>query len=170
MYIISIGGLFGVIWKKGLYSHIHCQATTISISCCSLVFEHRWNIPVTSRGYLIAGDFTSQIGRKPSSEEYTSINDFVRKDIPLPQTPVFEKLQEGPRNILGVPYDPQTQSYAEGLRNCYWKMGQESIRIVEEAVEADHSIHVYPQGLYSTRLTKGRIGALQIAQTGLPIV
>lgn len=129
------------------------------------------NIPVASRGYLIAGDFKSQIGRKPSSEEYASINDFVRKNVPLPQTPVFEKLQEGPRNILGVPYDPQTQSYAEGLKNCYWKMGQESIRIVEEAVEADHSIHIYPQGLYSTRLTKGRIGALQIAaQTGLPIV
>lgn len=129
------------------------------------------NIPVTSRGYLIAADFKDVIGRKPSDEEYSAINDSLRKDIPLPSTPTFQKLQEGPRSILGVPYDPTTQSYVDALRHCYWNMGQESIRIIEEAVATNHSIHIYPQGLFSTRLTKGRIGALQIAaQTGLPIV
>ena len=94
MYIISIGGLFDVIWKKRGYT-----ATSIVKPRPYQYPAARWflntggNIPVTSRGYLIAGDFTSQIGRKPSSEEYTSINDFVRKNVPLPQTPVFEKLR-----------------------------------------------------------------------------
>ena len=37
------------------------STTTISISCCSLVFEYRRKYTVVSRGYLIAGDFTSQL-------------------------------------------------------------------------------------------------------------
>jgi 1-acyl-sn-glycerol-3-phosphate acyltransferase len=129
------------------------------------------NIPIASRGYIIAADFKQIIGRKPSNEEFNALNNCIRKDAPLPDTPEFKKIQMGPRNILGVPYDPTVQNYSEALQNCYWKMGQESIRIIQDVVDIGLSIHIYPQGLFSTRLTKGRIGALQLAaQTGLPIL
>ena len=77
------------------------------------------NIPIVSRGYIIAADFKMIIGRKPSTEEYTALNNLIRKNIPLPETDEFKKIQEGPRNILGVYFDPTKQTYGDGLRNCY---------------------------------------------------
>lgn len=129
------------------------------------------NIPLVSRGYLISADHAELLGDKPDEATYRVLRDHLDHGTPLPDGEVFEALQTTPRPMLGAGFDPDACSYREALHACYAQAMGTTLDHARAAVERGTSLHIYPQGLFSTRLSQGRIGTVQIAHAlGLEIV
>lgn len=129
------------------------------------------NIPLISRGYVISADFAHVHGRKPSEEEYRQLREHIDHDAPLPDTAVNAALLSRPREMLDLAFDPKARSYQEAVHACYAEGMEMSLAHARRVLAAGQSLHIYPQGLYSTRLSKGRIGTVQFARAlGIPIV
>ena len=129
------------------------------------------NVPLVSRGYLISADFAVVHGRKPSEEEYRLVREHVDRGRALPSTPAFERLLSEPRDMLDVPFDPRVSSYRDALNARYFEAMQVSVGQARRVIDAGVCLHIYPQGLYSTRLSRGRIGTVQFALAlDIPIV
>jgi len=126
------------------------------------------NIPLVSRGFLIAADFAAVHRRRPSEDEYRALRLHVDEGQPLD-----EALAAGlraPRFIAGV--DPDwAGGYAGAIRDTYRALMAESLRLARQGRDAGRHQHIYPQGATSRQLTPGHPGAIQAALAlGLPIV
>ena len=129
------------------------------------------NIPIASRGYLISADFSQVHNRKLEEEEYRLLRDHIDKGTPLPDNPVFQRLQSIKRDILGVPFDPDAMSYREAQKTCYARAMATTMGHAATVIRNKQCLHIYPEGLYSSRLSQGRIGAVQMAAAlDIPIV
>ena len=129
------------------------------------------NIPTISRGYLISADFAQLHNRKLDENEYRTLRNHVNIGEPMPDTPTYKALQETPRDMLGFGFDPQKMSYREAVGACYTRAMATTLALAGKVTAAGHSMHIYPEGLFSSRLSKGRIGAVQFALAlDLPIV
>ena len=129
------------------------------------------NIPLVSRGYLISADFAAVHGRKPSEDEYRSLREHVDEGVELPAGPVYDRIREQARDMLELRFDPQSSSYREAMQARYLAAMRACVDQARRAVEAGVWLHIYPQGLYSTRLSQGRVGAVQFALAlDMPII
>jgi 1-acyl-sn-glycerol-3-phosphate acyltransferase len=128
-------------------------------------------IPLASRGYLLLVDFTALLKRRPTEAEYRALRSHLDEGTPLPESADFERLQRAPRELMGLPFEPVTRGYRAALAEVYaWSMGH-TLRLAREVVSAGYSIQMYPEGTVSSRLGKGRVGAVQLAHAlGLVIV
>jgi 1-acyl-sn-glycerol-3-phosphate acyltransferase len=129
------------------------------------------NVPLISRGYLISADFAALHGRKPSEDEYRALREHVDHGAPLPDSSVFRALEGRARDMLDVPYEPAITSYREAIQQRYASGMAASVAQARAVLDAGVSLHIYPQGLYSTRLSRGRIGTVEFALAlDVPIV
>ena len=129
------------------------------------------NIPLASRGYIISGDFQQLLGRKPSDEEYRALRDHLDQGAPLPDGEVFERLQNQRRSLFGSPFNPSERSYREALEQSFGAFMESSLIVAERAVQNGHFPQVNPQGSRSSRITRGKPGAIHIvASLKLPIL
>ncbi len=134
------------------------------------LFERVGNVPLGSKGYVIAADFRETLGRRPTEDEYRALRDHIDGG-PAPEGAFYAALGRGPRSLLGRPFDPRVESWGEAALATYLAMGQISLDAARGAVAAGHHMHMYPQGTLMPRLTPGRIGTLQVAHAlGLPIL
>jgi 1-acyl-sn-glycerol-3-phosphate acyltransferase len=128
------------------------------------------NIPLTSKGYLLAADFQATLGRRPSEEDYRALRRHLEDGQPLPQGRDWDALQQTPREILGHPFDPSRARYIEVVGELYRAFMAESLRLCRQALGRGFSLQLYPQGSVSSRLTRGLPGAVQFARAlGLPL-
>ncbi len=126
------------------------------------------NIPLVSRGFLIASDFAAVHRRKPTDEEYRALRQHVDEGASLDES-VARGLR-GARTIAGVTVDPRLD-YRGAIRAAYRVLMGESLRLARQGRDVGRHQHVYPQGATSRQLTPGHIGAVQAALAlGLPIV
>lgn len=126
-------------------------------------------VPLASRGYVIAVDLRELLRRRPTDAEYRAVRDHVDGDIPLPAA--LRALQERPRDVVGVPFDPGATSYRDHVQEVYRRSLAETVRLARVAVDAGYHLQIYPEGTVSRRLGVGRIGAVQFAKAlGLAIV
>jgi len=129
------------------------------------------NIPLTSRGYLICADFAQIHGRKPDEKEYRVLREVVDGGAALPNQPVFQALVANNRKVLGSEFVAGQTGYRQAISDVYSKAMATTLAQAERVVSAGQSLQIYPEGLYSTRLSQGRIGAVQIAVAlGIPVV
>lgn len=129
------------------------------------------NIPLASRGYLISADFARLHGRKPDEGEYRCLREHIDDAAPLPDELVYRALRTTPRDMLDLDYDPRTTHYRDAIHQRYTAAMATTLEHARTVVAAGKCLHIYPQGLYSTRLSRGRIGAVQLALAlDLPIV
>jgi 1-acyl-sn-glycerol-3-phosphate acyltransferase len=129
------------------------------------------NIPLVSRGYLISADFAGLHGRRPSEDEYRRLREHVDRGAQLPDAPLFRALQSSARDMLDLPYEPDDTRYDVAIKQRYRAAMATTVELARSVLAAGVSLHVYPQGLYSTRLTRGRIGTVQLARAlDVPIV
>ena len=129
------------------------------------------NIPTISRGYLISADFAQLHQRKLDEDEYRALRNHINMGEPLPDEPCYRALQETPRDMLGFGFDPKQMTYREAVGACYSKAMATTIALARKVTDAGHCMHIYPEGLFSSRLSRGRIGAVQFALAlDLPIV
>jgi hypothetical protein len=86
-------------------------------------------LPTVSRGYILARDFLSTLGRRPTEDEYEALRQWIndtaavdRADGAKPTLPSLQPLLNTPRDILGRPFDPTRESYAEAVNATYGAM------------------------------------------------
>lgn len=120
------------------------------------------NIPTVSRGYLISRDFIDAVGRPPTDEEYAELRRAVEGDGRVPEH-VPREILESPREMLGRPFDPSRERYAEAVNALFREMMKRFVELNLEAFELGLDVLVFPQGTRSKRLSKGHIGLAQIA-------
>jgi 1-acyl-sn-glycerol-3-phosphate acyltransferase len=122
------------------------------------------NIPMPSRGYLIASTFQQKIGRKPDRESYRLLRDVLDGGLPpAALTPDAARLVDDFGGIDG---------FIGTLSATFDAMMAEVMRMHREALgSGSRHILVFPEGTRSTTLLKGRTGLAQVSQhLGLPIV
>ena len=129
------------------------------------------NVPLCSRGYIIAADYADLFGERIDEQTYRAIREHVDRGAALPQTPVFEKLQNTPRAMLGWQFNPSGPTYRAAIESLYYEMMQISLRLTRRCINRGDHVHIYPQGSISGQLTPGRSGIIQAALAfGLPIM
>ena len=121
------------------------------------------NIPIASRGYLISADFARLFDRTLDEQEYRHLRNHIDHSTPLPQSSIFQRLKSEARNILGVHFNPDEMSYQDAQQQCYTRAMHITLEHARTVLQRGHSLHIYPEGLYSSRLSQGRIGTVQMA-------
>lgn len=159
---------------RGIYAPILSKGKNWHEPLARFGCDYFGALPMVSRGYILSVDLKQLLdGERPSEALYRAVRAHVDQDAPLDaQDPVIHALLHTPRELLGVPFDPATQRYGEFVRELYFRFQNEHLlRLGREVVDQGHWIHVYPQGTVSSRLSRGRIGAIQLARAlDLPIL
>jgi hypothetical protein len=155
---------FTATWVKGKY---------FQNAFVAWFLEATNNIPTVSRGYLISRDFVNLVGRSPTETEYETLRRMVEKVAeaaasgeprePMEPAGVPREIFETPRDLLGVPFDPATQSYPDAIDGLFRAMMKRFAALNAEALEMGLDVLVFPQGTRSVRLSKGHVGISQIA-------
>lgn len=134
----------------------------------------RWlgnNLPLVSRGYLIASDFRRLLGRPPTDEEYRHLRDHVDEDEPVPDHSPFDRVCWMSREMLGRRYDPSEDEYGRAMRQRFYRMMQTTLEITGRCIDDGYHLHIYPEGEVSRHLTEGHTGIIQAAiALDLPVV
>lgn len=146
------GQRFTATWVKGKYVDKAVQGRFLLASN---------NIPVPSRGFVIAREFARVTGRAPDEAEYRAARDLV--DGP-----------RGPDVRLAADASPALVAFARGERGepaflaefdaVFAAMMHEVIRLNREALEElDLDVLVFPEGTRSLHLSRGHTGLVQMA-------
>jgi len=132
-------------WVKGKYYQHPLMAWFM---------DRTGNIPLPSRGYVVASGFQQQAGRKPDAEEYRALRDLVdgRPVETLPPTlAAWLQAQGG------------AAAWAQAERLHFAAMMTEVMRITRQALEIGLHLLVFPEGTRRTRLGRGHTGMVQAA-------
>jgi hypothetical protein len=125
----------------------------------------KWgSIPLVSRGYIIVMDFQATFARKPSDSEYHAIRAYIDNGVPLPEGEVFEVVAGRARSVLGLPFNPSESTYRSCAHALYREMMGRTLGLCRRAIAQGYSLQMFPQGSSATRLSKGHIGAVQLAR------
>lgn len=129
------------------------------------------NLPVVSRGYLLAADVRSVHGRAPDESEYRALRNHLDSGEPFPDGEFFDKIAQTPRDILGMPFDPSTTDWRDCVETLFHRMMSATLAHTAALCDKGSDLQIMPQGVTSMRLTKGHPGALQAAfALDLPLV
>jgi len=121
------------------------------------------NIPMGSMGFVIVADHIELFGERPDETTYRALRNHINEGTPLPETPYFDRVLHESRPMLGWNFHAGIMSYRDALQATFQAMMEESMRLARRAMSAGQLMHVYPEGLVSSRLCPGRTGALQLA-------
>lgn len=130
-------------------------------------------LPMVSKGYILSVDLKSLLGERPSEEVYRAVRGYVDRGEELSEDDeVYAKILSTPRDVLGTRFEPSQVSYREFVQELYFRFQNEHLlRMTRDLVRENQSIHIYPQGTVSSRLSQGRIGAVELAiAMDLPLV
>lgn len=151
-------------WVKGKYYQNPVMAN---------ILDATNNIPVPSRGYLITLDFHQAMHRRPNTEEYRLLRDYV--DGKLSGDAFQHRASVAVRKFMTMrftDFDPSQQTYREYVQRNYrqfmrW-VSDLSINVLQKK---NLSLLIFPEGTRSVRLTPGHPGIAQIAlKTGVPVI
>ena len=137
-------------------------------------------LPTVSRGYIVARDVKSTLGRKPTSEEYAALRALADADArgEAGDRLTDEQLRQIPgmllrkrRDILGRLFEPSRETYAAAINATYREMMKLFVGLHDQTFAAGLDLLIFPQGTRSVRLSRGRIGLAQVAlHYKLPVV
>jgi 1-acyl-sn-glycerol-3-phosphate acyltransferase len=133
--------------------------------------KYTGNVPICSRGYLIAADYWDLFGERPTEEEYRLLREHVDRGAALPTTERFEALLKTPRRMLGLFFNPAAFSYRQAVRQLYYELMQIALRMTRRGIHRGDHVQIYPQGAISSRMTRCHIGIVEASVAlGLPVV
>jgi 1-acyl-sn-glycerol-3-phosphate acyltransferase len=121
-------------------------------------------VPLISRGYLITADFQLVHGRKADETEYRWLRNVVDgrpNDGDAPAT--VGALLTSPRDLVGRTFNPSTESYADAVNETFRQFTFHTTRLIRRAMDQGAWPLINPQGTFHSKLTPGRIGAVQFA-------
>jgi 1-acyl-sn-glycerol-3-phosphate acyltransferase len=125
------------------------------------------NIPLPSRGYVIATEFRKQIGRAPSDDEYRMLRDLVDE-----KCAPDELIERARGTAVADLLVPDATAYLQRFDALFETMLERVIALNRKAIEElGLNVLVFPEGTRSVRLAQGHTGLAQITQyLGAPIV
>ena len=155
---------FTATWVKGKYFENPGVATFM---------EKTNNLPAVSRGYIITRDLLAVLGRRPEDAEYAALRkavdavaagqgDAAAVDAEL-RTQVPPALLTVPRDMLGRPFDPLAETYAEAVNGPFGRMMRRFVELHAEAFRVGLDVSIFPEGTRSKRRSRGRSGLAQVA-------
>lgn len=157
-------------WVKGKY---------YETAFVGAFMERTNNIPTVSRGYILTHDFIATMGRRPEGEEYRAARSWLDAhargdaDFEPDLDALPAPLRERARVILGRPFAPDRETYAEAVDDVFRTMMRRFVELNAETFGLGLDLLVFPQGTRSIRLSRGHIGIAQIAlryeQTIVPV-
>lgn len=121
------------------------------------------NIPAPSRGYVITKDFTRVVGRTPDDAEYRALRLLCDGDAAVDAGALPPAVLTAPRDMLGRPFDPARESYADAVRALMVAMTERFVELNAECFDKRLDLLIFPQGTRSIRLSRGHIGLAQAA-------
>ena len=130
------------------------------------------NIPISSKGYIVASDFYDLFQRAPTDEEYEHLRLHLNYNQPFPEKDaIFEKLQFEPREILGRHFNPSRETWRQAIREIFYEFMTLTVEKTRRCVERGDHVHIYPRGTIAPRLIPGKTGIIQTALAlDLPIL
>lgn len=145
---------FTATWVKGKYYEHPAMAAFMD--ACN-------NIPLPSRGYVIATEFRSRMGRQPSGKEYRALRD--RVDRRTPSDAAMDDLPASARRFVEAFCGSADGERFIAAFDALWaNYLQEIVRLTRYALErAGNNLLVFPEGTRSTTLRKGQTGLMQMA-------
>ncbi|MBA2662728.1 MAG: 1-acyl-sn-glycerol-3-phosphate acyltransferase [Bradymonadaceae bacterium] len=156
---------FTTTWVKGKYfNNKAIERFMVSMA----------NVPVPSRGYLISADAINLLDRPLSEEAYRLLRDALDagesntrmvREAAADRGVLGEVLSvfDTARNMLGLDFDPNRQSYFEAMGELFDRMMDRFIQLNFEAFDLGLSILVFPEGTRARRLSEGHTGVAQMA-------
>ena len=130
------------------------------------------SVPIASRGYVITADFRSLHGRRPDEQEYRYLRNVVDGlEVDAPKSVALEAVLRENRDVLGRSFDAASSSYADVVHEVFEGFMEQSSRLIGSSMSQGCWPIIAPQGTFHSRLTPGRIGAVQLAvRLGVPII
>jgi hypothetical protein len=153
-------GRYMATWVKGKY---------YENAFVGSFMEKTSQLPTVSRGYLIARDFLSAVGRTPTEEEYALLRRWVDAAVTGEATAIPDpaelpsELLDLPRDVLGRAYDPDKEDYAGYINAVFAIMMRRFVELNVATAENGLDLLLFPQGTRSVRLLPSHIGISQIA-------
>lgn len=168
------------LWcRKNRYTATWVKGKYFQNPVIGQMLEWTNNIPAVSKGYLVARDFLTVTGRKPTDEEYRHLREAFDRALGEGEAdrsseqavestaeqygPVPAAVYERDREILGMPYNAEVDRHGRTMARLYRMMMSEFVRLNEEACEKGLDLLIFPEGTRSQRLTRGKIGLVQMA-------
>lgn len=145
-YFMHRQGLrYTATWVKGKYYQKPLMAWFM---------DQTGNIPLPSRGYVLAAEFQRGSGRAPSSEEYRALRVLAegRQPDALPPAVADWLDQQG-----------GAAAWGEAQRALFAQMMAEVMRINRDAFDVGLHLLVFPEGTRRRRLGPGHTGLIQAA-------
>ncbi len=146
------------VWVKGKYYENPFMA-------CFM----KWagNIPVPSKGYLVASDFVATYGKRNrlSDDDFRLLKGYIEGEVS-----VDELRESGDKRVFALvstahgDFDPSVQSYRDYINGVFYKLME---RVREANYEAVHrkglNLIIFPEGKRSKKLVRGKPGVAQMA-------
>jgi 1-acyl-sn-glycerol-3-phosphate acyltransferase len=124
------------------------------------------NIPLASRGYIIANLFLQSVGRSPTNNEYRFIRDLLDQRQELDQEALLSASSEC-RQFLS----PSPAKRLQDIETHFTELSKEVLELNRQALSLGHHLMVFPQGTRSKRLLTGHTGMAQMTQAlGIDII
>ena len=139
MYTRELG--FTTTWVKGKYYENRVLGRFM---------DAMGNMPMPSRGYVLTTTFRERVGRPPSDAEYRALRDLA------------DGAPGDPPDVVRGALD--VDALLADFRQRFDAMIAEVMRLHREALDLGLHVLVFPQGTRSKRLSRGHIGAAQVAQ------
>jgi len=118
------------------------------------------NIPMPSRGYVIASEFKKRLGRPPGNLEYRVLRNLV-DGVRSADEPLGSEVPNAVRDFIGS----APEAYLAEFERTFAAMIREVVRLSRYAFDELHQhLLIFPEGTRSKRLRRGRTGVAQIAQ------
>ncbi len=129
-------------------------------------------LPMVSKGYILGVDLKDVLGERPEENLYRRVRGYVDRGEDPGDDPVIRRILTEPRDVLGASFDPTHMTYREFVRELYYRFQNEHLlRMCRDMIHQNHHVHIYPQGTVSSRLSRGRIGVIELARAlDIPII
>lgn len=148
---------FTVSWVKAKY--YQSNISRIFLTAAS-------NIPLASRGYVIANQFMQSAGRSPTENEYRFIRDLLDQRQELNQESLLSTSSEC-RQF----FSPSPAKRLQDIEAHFTELSKEVLELNRQAISLGHHLMVFPQGTRSKRLLPGHTGMAQMTQAlGIDVV
>ena len=149
-YLIRTRDQYFASWAKGKY---------YEKAFSSWFLENTNNIPLPSRGYVIATEFRRCIGRAPQGQEYRLLRDLADLHIQVDDPAVSAGGADLARFIGAVGGDP-----GEHVESLFTAMAREVARLTQEALDLGCPVQVFPEGTRQVPMGRGHTGLAQMVQ------
>lgn len=153
---LHLHGRYTTTWVKGKYYDSAPMGRFMDLMS---------NIPLASRGYVIATAWKQAAMGPLGGEAYRTLRDVVDG-----RAPVATALEQGGATERFVRAHGG-QGFGEQMQARFGRLMREVMRLNQQALDIGLNVLVFPQGTRSIRLSRGHTGLMQVAQhLGAPII